>query len=229
MSSRTTHRWSTAMATISGRDQAMGRAVEAVGACTLTRRRHLGGTFGALARSILYQQLAGQAAAAIHARFVVLCGGRPTPEAVLATSVESLRAAGLSGAKAASVRDLASHVQSGSLRLDRLSGMEDEEIVTRLSAVRGIGRWTAEMFLIFQLNRPDVWPVGDLGVRAGYARIQRLPAPPTPAELSGLGGRYQPYRTVAAWYCWRAADLREAARGAGPDGRIRVSSAAPAW
>lgn len=207
MSSSTTGRWSAAMAAISDRDPAMGAAVEAVGACTLRRRRHPGGTFGALARSILYQQLAGRAAAAIHARFVALYGGRPTPDAVLATPVESLRAAGLSGAKAASVKDLASHVHNGSLRLDRLSPMEDEEIVTRLCAVRGIGRWTAEMFLIFQLNRSDVWPVGDLGVRAGYARIQGLAVPPTPSELSGLGERYRPYRTAAAWYCWRILDL----------------------
>ncbi len=208
MSPSTTGRWSTATATISRRDPAMGVAAEAVGACTLTRRRHPGGTFGALARSILYQQLAGRAAAAIHARFVALFDGRPTPDAVLATPVESLRVAGLSTAKAASVKDLASHVNDGSLRLDRLSRMEDEEIVTRLSSVRGIGRWTAEMFLIFQLNRPDVWPVGDLGVRAGYARIHEMPVQPTPAELSGLGERYRPYRTVAAWYCWRILDLR---------------------
>lgn len=182
----------------------MAAAIEAVGPCTLTRRRHPGGTFGALARSILYQQLAGRAAAAIHARFVALYAGRPTPDAVLATPLEHLRGAGLSAAKAASVTDLASHVQSGRLRLDRLSRMDDEEIVTRLSGVRGIGRWTAEMFLIFQLNRPDVWPVGDFGVRGGYGRIHDLTAPPTPAELSGLGEIYRPYRTAAAWYCWRA-------------------------
>ncbi len=185
----------------------MAAAVEAVGHCTLTRRRHPGGAFAALARSILYQQLAGPAAAAIHARFVALYGGRPTPGAVLATPVDDLRTAGLSAAKAASIKDLASHVQSGSLRLDRLSRMDDEQIVTRLSAVRGIGRWTAEMFLIFQLNRPDVWPAGDLGVRTGYVRIQGLAAPPTPAHLVRLGEPYRPYRTVAAWYCWRILDL----------------------
>jgi DNA-3-methyladenine glycosylase II len=208
MPSATTDRWSTAMATISERDPAMAAVVEAVGPCTLSRRRHPGGAFAALARSILYQQLAGRAAAAIHTRFVALYGGRPTPGAVLATPLDSLRAAGLSAAKAASVKDLASHVQSRSLRLDGLSRMDDEEVVSRLCAVRGIGRWTAEMFLIFQLNRPDVWPVGDLGVRAGYARIQGLVVPPTPAELSGSGQRYRPYRTAVAWYCWRIIDLR---------------------
>ncbi|MDP8975012.1 MAG: DNA-3-methyladenine glycosylase 2 family protein [Actinomycetota bacterium] len=207
MSPATAGRWSTATAVVSGRDPFMAAAVEAVGHCTLTRRRHPGGAFAALARSILYQQLAGRAAAAIHARFVALYGGRPTPSAVLATPVDDLRAAGLSAAKAASVKDLAWHVQSGSLRLDRLSRMDDEQIVSRLSAVRGIGRWTAEMFLIFQLNRPDVWPAGDLGVRAGYARIHGLAAPPAPAALPELGEPYRPYRTAAAWYCWRILDL----------------------
>jgi len=209
MPSDTTGHWSAAITAISNRDPAMASAVEVVGACTLARRRHPGGAFGALARSILYQQLAGRAAAAIHARFIALYGGRPTPAAVLATPLESLRAAGLSGAKAASVKDLAARVQDGSLRLDRLSRMKDEDIVSRLSDVRGIGRWTAEMFLIFQLNRPDVWPVGDLGVRAGYARIHALATTPTPGELSGFGERYRPYRTAAAWYCWRIADRRK--------------------
>ncbi len=211
MSSSAPARWSAAMAALSDGDPAMGSAIEVVGACALTRRRHPGGTFGALVRSILYQQLAGRAAAAIHGRFLALYDGRPTPDAVLATPIEDLRAVGLSGAKVASVKDLAAHVQNGGIRLDRLSRMGDEEIISRLSDVRGIGRWTAEMFLIFQLNRPDVWPVGDLGVRAGYARIHGLPVPPTPAELSGSGERYRPYRTTAAWYCWRIADLRRPA------------------
>ena len=184
----------------------MAAAIAALGPCTLRRRRHPGGPFGALLRSILYQQLAGRAAAAIHGRFVALYGGLPTPEAVLATPDEGLRAAGLSGAKAASVKDLAGRVADGSLRLDRLARLEDEEIVARLSTVRGIGRWTAEMYLIFQLNRPDVWPVGDLGVRAGWARIHGLATPPAPGALSAEGDRCRPYRTVAAWYCWRAMD-----------------------
>jgi DNA-3-methyladenine glycosylase II len=206
MSSSTTGRWAAATAAISERDVDMAALIEAVGPCSLRRRRHAGGSFGALVRSILYQQLAGRAAAVIHARFVALYAGRPTPEAVVATPDEDLRAAGLSAAKAASVKDLAGRVLDGSLRLDRLSRLGDEEVVTRLSAVRGIGRWTAEMFLIFQLNRPDVWPVGDLGVRSGFARIHGWAEPPLPAELSNLGERYAPYRTVVAWYCWRATD-----------------------
>ncbi|MDP9389404.1 MAG: DNA-3-methyladenine glycosylase 2 family protein, partial [Actinomycetota bacterium] len=117
-----------------------------------------------------------------------------------------LRAAGLSAAKAAAVVDLAAKVLDGSVVLRGVGRVPDEEIVERLCAVRGIGRWTAEMFLIFQLNRPDVWPVGDLGVRAGYGRIHGLAPSPTPAELAVLGEAYRPWRTVAAWYCWRAMD-----------------------
>lgn len=162
--------------------------------------------FAALTRSIVFQQLAGRAAAAIHGRFVAAIGGEITPRAVLATAEERLRAAGLSGSKLASLRDLSSRVESGEVPLDGLEALSDEEIVARLSAVRGIGRWTAEMFLIFQLRRPDVWPVDDLGVRRGYAVIHGLAEWPKPKELAALGDAYRPFRTVAAWYCWRTAD-----------------------
>ena len=199
-------RWGEATATIVERDPAMAAVIAGVGSCTLAPRRIAGGFFGALARSILYQQLAGRAAAAIHGRFVALYDGRPTPEAVLATDDTVLRGAGVSAAKASSIKDLAAKVVDGTVRLEGISSLPDEEVIDRLVAVRGIGRWTGEMFLIFQLCRPDVWPVGDLGVRSGYARIHRLPALPTPAELAALGDAYRPYRTVAAWYCWRAVD-----------------------
>ncbi len=199
-------RWAAATAALAERDAAMAELVERVGPCTLVRRRHPGGYFAALARAVVYQQLAGRAAAAIHARFVALFGGRPRAEAVLAAPDEALRGAGLSSAKVASIKDLAAKVVEGSVRLGGLSRLPDEEVVRRLSEVRGIGRWTAEMFLIFQLNRPDVWPVGDLGVRNGFARVHGLPALPSPAELTALGERYRPHRTVAAWYCWRAVD-----------------------
>ena len=207
----------------------MAAAVATIGACTLSRRRHPGGAFGALARSILYQQLAGRAAAAIHARFLALYGGRPTPDAVLATPDEALRAAGLSAAKAASIKDLASRVLDGTLRLGGLGRLADDEVVTRLSAVRGIGPWTAEMFLIFQLLRPDVWPVGDLGVRLGYARIHGLDDPPTPPELSSLGERYRPHRTVAAWYCWRAPQWSVGEHGRAADTGAPVSPPPATW
>lgn len=199
-------RWHEAIAVLAAADGALADVITAVGPCTLRRRRHPGGAFAALARSIVFQQLATRAAAAIHARFAALYDGRPTPAAVLATPDEALRAAGVSAAKAASIKDLATKVLDGTVPLTGMSGLDDHEIAERLCAVRGIGPWTAQMFLIFQLNRPDVWPVGDLGVRAGYARVQGLGLIPRPAELAVAGEAYRPFRTVAAWYCWRAID-----------------------
>jgi len=199
-------RWAQAAAWLALQDASMQAFMAAVGPCTLERRRFQGGAFAALTRSILYQQLATGAAAAIHGRFAALYGGRPTPGAVASTPIDDLRAVGLSAAKASSVKDLAAKVLDGTLRLGGIGRLPDDEAVARLCTVRGIGPWTAEMFLMFQLNRPDVWPVGDLGVRAGYARIHGLSAAPGPRDLLVLGERYRPWRTVAAWYCWRAVD-----------------------
>ena len=162
--------------------------------------------FAALVRSITFQQLAGRAAAAIHGRLMAALGDGCTPGAVLALPEAALRGAGLSAAKVASIRDLAAKVEDGTVPLDDIEALSDDDIVERLSRVRGIGSWTAEMFLIFQLRRPDVWPVDDLGVRKGYALAHGLPGPPPPRELMALGEPYRPYRTVAAWYCWRAAE-----------------------
>jgi 3-methyladenine DNA glycosylase/8-oxoguanine DNA glycosylase len=190
------------------RDKAMRKLIAKVGPATLkSRHRAPSAThFAALAESILYQQLAGRAAAAIHARFLALFDGTPTPEAVLALPVDKLRGAGLSGAKAASIRDLAEKVVSGTVELDRVAKLPDDELVRELTLVRGIGRWTAEMFLIFRLGRLDVWPVDDFGVRKGYQQLYALPEMPKPKELDALGERFRPYRSVAAWYLWRAAD-----------------------
>jgi DNA-3-methyladenine glycosylase II len=160
--------------------------------------------FAALAESILYQQLAGAAAAAIHRRFVALFDGDLSPKAVLALRPKKLRAVGLSGNKAASIRDLAAKVADGTVPLKQIGRFSDEEIITRLSVVRGIGRWTAEMFLIFQLRRLDVWPVNDYGVRKGYSLAYGLRDLLTPKKLQVKGERFRPYRTVAAWYCWQA-------------------------
>lgn len=162
--------------------------------------------FAALARSVLYQQLAGKAAATIHGRFVDLVGGSVTPEAVLALPEGALRAAGVSGAKEASIRDLAARVAAGSVDLAHVSTLDDDQLVAQLVAVRGIGRWTAEMFLLFQLRRLDVWPTGDLGVRKGFGVAWGLPATPAPKELEALGEPFRPYRSVVAWYCWRVLD-----------------------
>lgn len=166
-----------------------------------------GDHFAALARSIMYQQLAGRAAAAIHGRFVQAIGGEVTPQAVLAATPETLRAAGLSGNKTAAIIDLATKATDGTVPLDALETLDDEEIIARLSAVRGVGRWTAEMFLMFELQRLDVWPVEDYGVRNGWTLIHSLPALITPRALQTEGDRFRPYRSVAAWYCWQGVRL----------------------
>jgi DNA-3-methyladenine glycosylase II len=163
--------------------------------------------FAALCRSIVFQQLAGKAAAAIYGRFVQAAGPELTHQSVLAATEADLRAAGLSAAKTASLRDLAAKVGDATVPLDGIEALSDDEIVARLVSVRGIGRWTAEMFLIFQLRRPDVWPVDDLAVRRGYAVMHGLDEWPKPRELEQLGEAYRPWRTVAAWYCWRMTDV----------------------
>ncbi|HEX2090373.1 MAG TPA: DNA-3-methyladenine glycosylase 2 family protein [Actinomycetota bacterium] len=162
--------------------------------------------FNALVESILYQQLAGAAAAAIHRRFIALFDGHPSPQELLDVSDDALRSAGISQNKALAMRDLATKVLDGTVPLEAIERLKDENIIERLITVRGIGRWTAEMFLIFQLRRLNVWPVDDYGVRKGYALLYGLPELPKPKELSALGERFHPYRTVAAWYCWRAVD-----------------------
>jgi DNA-3-methyladenine glycosylase II len=166
-------------------------------------RAGLGDYFGSLARAIMFQQLAGAAAAAIHARFVATLGGQVTPEAVLATSPEALRAAGLSANKSAAIIDLARKTTDGTVPLSQLSELDDEEIIERLTTVRGIGRWTSEMFLLFELRRTDVWPVDDYGVRNGWTLIHSLPELIKPRQLQAEGDRFRPYRSVAAWYCWQ--------------------------
>jgi DNA-3-methyladenine glycosylase II len=164
--------------------------------------------FEALVESVTHQQLAGKAARTIHGRLVALVDGSVTPEHILALSPKSLRGAGLSGNKAASIVDLAAKVLDGTVILAprQIGRLSDDEIVARLTTVRGIGVWTAEMFLLFQLRRLDVWPVGDLGVRRGYGLMHSV-AMPTARELEPLGDFYRPYRSVAAWYCWRACDV----------------------
>jgi len=194
----------TATALILGADPAFTAVIQATG--PFTPRSPDADPFNSLARAIVFQQLAGPAARAIHGRFTALFDGHPTAEAILQTPIEQLRAVGLSGNKATSIADLALKTTDGTVPLERLDEISDAEIVQRLSTVRGIGRWTAEMFLIFQLQRPDIWPVDDLGIRKGFAAIHRLETPPTPKALDALGEIYRPYRSVAAWCCWRAVD-----------------------
>ncbi len=194
-------------ATVLGeRDPVMRRLIAEAGPPRV--RRPSTEHFAALVRSVLHQQLAGAAAAAIHGRLVAALGGEVTPQQLLALPTATLRAAGLSANKAASLQDLATKVLDGTVVLDPpgLRTENDEEVVARLSAVRGIGKWTAEMFLMFQLRRLDVWPTGDLGVRKGSSLAWGVPVP-TAKELEPLGDRYRPYRSVVAWYCWRACEL----------------------
>jgi DNA-3-methyladenine glycosylase II len=157
-----------------------------------------------LARAIVYQQLATAAARTIHGRFVEALGGEVTPAKVLRVREARLRGAGLSASKLAAVRDLAAKVRTGEVDLSDLDEQTDEEVTRRLILVRGIGPWTAHMYLMFRMRRPDVWPVGDLGVRSGFAKIHALGDPPTQKELEPLGDAYRPWRSAAAWYCWRA-------------------------
>jgi DNA-3-methyladenine glycosylase II len=188
-------------------DPALARIVRASGPPALKGTRDEEGHFADLVESIMYQQLAGKAAAAIHGRFVAAVGGAVTPRSVLRTPEADIRAAGVSGAKAAAVRDLAAKVLDGTVPFGGIGRLPDDEIVERLSSVRGIGRWTAEMFLIFRLRRLDVWPVDDLGVRNGWSLAHGLDRAPSPKELEPEGDRFRPYRTLAAWYCWRAVHL----------------------
>ena len=185
-------------------DPAFRRIVETSAAMQLQREE--GSPFESLLSAIVFQQLAGAAARTIHGRVVAVLGGAPVlPESVLIASPEALRGAGLSGNKLAAIIDLATKFVDGTVPTHDLEDLGDDEIVARLVTVRGVGRWTAEMFLMFRLGRPDVWPVDDLGVRNGWARIHDLENPPTAKALAALGDPFRPYRSAAAWYCWRAA------------------------
>ena len=190
---------------LAAREPVIARLLDATGPPDIPPSKRT--PFESLARSITFQQLSGKAAGTIYGRFEAAVGGVPTPDAVLSTPLEDLRGAGLSAAKAASITDLAEKVVDGTLPLDDVQKLSDEDLIDRLVIVRGIGRWTAEMFLIFQLRRLDVWPIDDLGVRKGYGMAWGLPVMPKPKQLAELGEPLRPYRSVAAWYCWRATEL----------------------
>jgi DNA-3-methyladenine glycosylase II len=187
-------------------DPVMRRLIARHGPCGLQCRRW--SPYEALTRAIAYQQLNGRAAQTILARFVALFGdGRfPAPAEVLAAHPARLRSAGFSRAKVRAVKDIARHALAGTVPTRRAAGrLGDQEIVERLVAIHGVGRWTVEMLLIFTLGRLDVLPVDDFGVREGYRRAYGARLQPTPRALSRLGERWKPYRSVAAWYLWRAA------------------------
>ncbi len=198
-------RWAEAEQALAASDPVLGAWIMRHGPCDLVPRGQE--PFEYLLRAVTYQQLSGKAAATIHGRVVALTGDPPPPEAVLALPDEALRGAGLSRAKLAAIRDLALKAQEGLLpSLDALQDLSDDEAVRRLTAVRGVGPWTVEMLLIFNLGRPDVWPVTDLGVRKGYAVLYGGDDLPSPKALFEHGERFRPWRSVSAWYLWRAAD-----------------------
>ena len=194
------------------RDPKLARIIDRVGDCALAPRT--GGThFDALVRAIIYQQLSGKAAATIHGRVEALYGDRsPTPEEIIATDDERLRAAGLSWQKISYIKDLASKVASGELATESLDEMPDNDVIASLIRVKGIGRWSAQMFLMFRLGRPNVLPDLDLGVQKGIQHAYRLPKLPTPKDVLRIGERWAPYASVASWYMWRLLELPEVIR-----------------
>jgi DNA-3-methyladenine glycosylase II len=159
-------------------------------------------------RSIVYQQLSGKAAATIHGRVLQLIGdGAETPNRIVATTHEAFRAAGLSNQKASYVRNLAEHVLDGSLPVDSLHELSDEEIIAALTQVKGIGKWSAQMFLMFRLGRPDVLPDLDLGIQKGIQKAYRMRKLPTPKQVLKRGAKWAPYRTIGSWYMWRILEV----------------------
>jgi DNA-3-methyladenine glycosylase II len=191
--------------TISRRDPVLRNLMRRHGPCGLTDSQHTD-PFQALVHAIVSQQLSTKAAATIAARVDGLLDGLPTPSRVGTVSDVQLRAAGLSGQKVGYLRDLCRRLEDGSVRLDALDRMTDEAVITSLTSVKGIGRWTAEMFLMFRLHRPDVLPVGDLGIVKAIKVAYGLRALPTPARMLRLGEAWRPYRSVACWYLWASLD-----------------------
>ena len=190
-------------------DLVLARVIDAVGPCRFAKipaPSH----FAALCRDIIYQQLSGRAAEAIHIRFKALHGAaHPSPARLLKTPEASLRGAGLSRGKVAFLRDLAAKSESGELPLDSLHELPDAELIATVTTVKGIGPWTAQMFLIFHLGRPDVLPGLDLGIRKAVQRAWKLRQLPTAEKVQKLGANWSPHATIATWYLWRSLDIQE--------------------
>jgi len=190
-------------------DDVMARLIDEHGPLDIEARRRdrPADAYGALLRSIVGQQLSTAAARTIYGRMIALFDGKaPSPQQLLDADPDAIRAAGLSRPKIAYLRSLAEHVLSGELELDRLGELSDEEVTRDVTAVKGLGRWTADMFLIFHLGRPDVLPVGDLGVRRAVERLYGLETLPSAEELERLGERWRPYRSLASLYLWHSLD-----------------------
>jgi DNA-3-methyladenine glycosylase II len=189
------------------RDPVLAAIIRQHGPCGLGAVRDRFDHFAMLVRAIVFQQLSTKAATTIHARLIEsMQGGPPTPTALAAVTEAQLRAAGVSRQKAGYLRDLCEKVGGGAVPLDAVDAMTDEEVITALTQVKGIGRWTAEMFLIFRLQRPDVLPLGDLGIINAIQKAYRLRKKPTPDRMRKMGETWRPYRSVASWYLWRSLD-----------------------
>lgn len=197
---------SAAIADVARRDPALARVIELAGPITYPPRSP-DGPFAALARTIVFQQLAGRAAQTILGRVVVAAGGALTPEGLEAATDDQLRSAGLSGNKLLALRDLSAKTLAGEVNFAPSARDRDEDVISSLSSVRGIGRWSAQMFMMFELRRLDLWPVEDLGVRQGAALIWEWDPAPTAKQLAPLGEPFHPYRSIVARYCWEAVAL----------------------
>ena len=199
--------YSHARRTLMRRDPVLAAIIKRHGRCALGEVRDRFDHFSMLVRAIVFQQLSTKAATTIHNRLLEsVPGGKPDPSLLAALTDEQFRTAGISRQKALYLRDLCEKVGSGAVPLQHVDGMSDEDVITALTQVKGIGRWTAEMFLIFRLQRPDVLPVNDLGIINAIQRAYRLRKKPTPARMLKLGEAWRPYRSIASWYLWRSLD-----------------------
>jgi DNA-3-methyladenine glycosylase II len=188
-------------------DPVLAGVIDTVGKCTLVPRAE-GTHFDAVVRSIVYQQLSGKAAATIHKRVLDLLDEKnPKPVQLMKMPDAKLRAAGLSGQKTRYVKGVAEMVHSGQLEIERLHDLSDDEIIAALTSIKGVGLWTAQMFLIFRLGRPDILPAGDLGIQKGVQTAYRMRKLPKPDKVLKMGRKWAPYRTVGAWYMWRLLDV----------------------
>lgn len=198
-----------ALQTLKQAEPRLAAIIDRVGACKLDQIQQSGDLFYSLSRSIIYQQLSTQAATVIHQRFLQLYPHAtfPTAIAVLNTPDEVLRQAGISRPKVVYLKDLAQKIIDGLPSLTELENMDDEAIIQTLTIVKGVGRWTVQMLLIFRLHRWDVWPIADLGIRTGIRRLYNLPDLPDPRTMEALGLAWKPYRTIASWYLWRSLEI----------------------
>lgn len=197
------------IADLSSKDRRLAAIIAVHPLCTVGRNPKPISHFEALVESVISQQLAVKAAETIHARVVKIAGGKISPKKLLAISQSQMRKAGVSGAKFKTIQGLADAAQSKRIKINELHEIDsDEEIFRQLTSLWGIGPWTVDMFMMFQLGRLDIWPTGDLGVRRGYEKIFKLSREITPKDLERKGEKFKPYRSVVAWYCWRALEKK---------------------